>query len=159
CLNALGDITEEQLKIMRLAIIESIPRATLTDELENELTKEIYKSSSKINNYLSRIKLPEMKAFSLEKIDYYIDIIIKDYESVKENAYLIVPKINYNTDLNIEDSSSEEFLPDNTIEKDENSPDNCFEVVKYNTYEAYNSEKQYYTREDYTYDYDLLNAI
>ncbi|EPT2299544.1 hypothetical protein U4Z55_11755, partial [Escherichia coli] len=25
--------------------------------------------------------------------------------------------------------------------------------------EAYNSEKQYYTREDYTYDYDLLNAI
>ncbi|MCV4940316.1 hypothetical protein OFC17_36630, partial [Escherichia coli] len=75
-----------------LAIIESIPRATLTDELENELTKEIYKSSSKINNYLSRIKLPEMKAFSLEKIDYYIDIIIKDYESVKENAYLIVPK-------------------------------------------------------------------
>ncbi|HGU1341646.1 hypothetical protein NMT63_07470, partial [Escherichia coli] len=26
-------------------------------------------------------------------------------------------------------------------------------------YEAYNSEKQYYTREDYTYDYDLLNAI
>ncbi|ESD63283.1 hypothetical protein HMPREF1608_05019 [Escherichia coli 908525] len=159
CLNALGDITEEQLKIMRLAIIESIPRATLTDELENELTKEIYKSSSKINNYLNRIKLPEMKAFSLEKIDYYIDIIIKDYESVKENAYLIVPKINYNTDLNIEDSSSEEFLSDNTLEKDENSHDNCFEVVKYNTYEAYNSEKQYFTREDYTYDYDLLNAI
>ncbi|WP_249538099.1 hypothetical protein, partial [Escherichia coli] len=25
--------------------------------------------------------------------------------------------------------------------------------------EAYNSEKQYFTREDYTYDYDLLNAI
>ncbi|MDF7092476.1 hypothetical protein, partial [Escherichia coli] len=23
----------------------------------------------------------------------------------------------------------------------------------------YNSEKQYFTREDYTYDYDLLNAI
>ncbi|EKC9678282.1 TPA: YhaC family protein [Escherichia coli] len=159
CLNALGDITEEQLKIMRLAIIESIPRATLTDELENELTKEIYKSSSKINNYLNRIRLPEMKAFSSEKIDYYIDIIIKDYESVKGNAYLIDPKINYNTDLNIEDSSSEEFLPDNILEKDENSPDNCFEVVKYNTYEAYNSEKQYYTREDYTYDYDLLNAI
>lgn len=159
CLNALGDITEEQLKIMRLAIIESIPRATLTDELENELTKEIYKSSSKINNYLNRIRLPEMKAFSSEKIDYYIDIIIKDYESVKENAYLIDPKNNYNTDLNIEDSSSEEFLSDNTLEKDENSPDNCFEVVKYNTYEAYNSEKQYFTREDYTYDYDLLNAI
>ena len=159
CLNELGDITEEQLKIMRLAIIKSIPRATLTDKLENELTKEIYKSSSKINNYLNRIRLPEMKAFSSEKIDYYIDIIIKDYESVKGNAYLIDPKINYNTDLNIEDSSSEEFLPDNTLEKDENSPDNCFEVVKYNTYEAYNSEKQYYTREDYTYDYDLLNAI
>ncbi len=122
-------LPKEQLKIMRLAIIESIPRATLTDELENELTKEIYKSSSKINNYLNRIKLPEMKAFSLEKIDYYIDIIIKDYESVKENAYLIDPKINYNTDLNIEDSSSEEFLSDNTLEKDENSPDNCFEVV------------------------------
>ncbi|MGD3057412.1 YhaC family protein [Escherichia coli] len=150
CLNALGDITEEQLKIMRLAIIESIPRATLTDQLENELTKEIYKSSSKINNYLNRIKLPEMKGFSSEK---------KDYDIVKENAYLIVPKINYNTDLNIEDSSSEEFLSDNTLEKDENSHDNCFEVVKYNTYEAYNSEKQYFTREDYTYDYDLLNAI
>ncbi|HCL7401594.1 hypothetical protein NLO37_12350, partial [Escherichia coli] len=89
----------------------------------------------------------------------YIDIIIKDYESVKGNAYLIDPNINYNTDLNIEDSSSEEFLPDNTLEKDENSPDNGFEVVKYNTYEAYNSEKQYFTREDYTYDYDLLNAI
>ncbi|OKW29073.1 hypothetical protein AWP71_17965 [Escherichia coli] len=159
CLNELGDITEEQLKIMRFAIIKSIPRATLTDKLENELTKEIYKSSSKINNYLNRIKLPEMKGFSSEKIDYYIDIIIKDYESVKENAYLIDPKINYNTDLNIEDSSSEEFLSDNTLEKDENSPDNCFEVVKYNTYEAYNSENQYFTREDYTYNYDLLNAI
>ena len=33
-----------------------------------------------------------MKGFSSEKIDYYIDIIIKDYESVKENAYLIDPK-------------------------------------------------------------------
>ncbi|EFK4031643.1 hypothetical protein K3689_000241 [Escherichia coli] len=159
CLNELGDITEEQLKIMRFAIIKSIPRATLTDKLENELTKEIYKSSSKINNYLNRIKLPEMKGLSSEKIDYYIDIIIKDYESVKENAYLIDPKINYNTDLNIEDSSSEEFLSDNTLEKDENSPDNCFEVVKYNTYEAYNSENLYFTREEYTYDYDLLNAI
>ncbi len=38
CLNELGDITEEQLKIMRFAIIKSIPRATLTDKLENELT-------------------------------------------------------------------------------------------------------------------------
>ncbi|EON4887964.1 hypothetical protein ACLHF5_004681, partial [Shigella sonnei] len=64
CLNELGDITEEQLKIMRFAIIKSIPRATLTDKLENELTKEIYKSSSKINNCLNRIKLPEMKEFS-----------------------------------------------------------------------------------------------
>ncbi|HFE3313838.1 TPA: hypothetical protein ACF3IC_004642, partial [Escherichia coli] len=25
--------------------------------------------------------------------------------------------------------------------------------------EAYNSEELYFTREDYTYDYDLLNAI
>ncbi len=57
-----------------------------------------------------------MKGFSSEKIDYYIDIIIKDYESVKENAYLINPKINYNTDLNIEDSSSD--TSDNTLEKD-----------------------------------------
>src|SRR5699024_6476207 len=88
CLNELGDITEEQLKIMRFAIIESIPRATLTDQLENELTKEIYKSSSKINNYLNRIKLPEMIDFSSEKIHDYIDIIIEDYENIKENAYL-----------------------------------------------------------------------
>ncbi|OUG11609.1 hypothetical protein AZ048_001252, partial [Escherichia coli] len=36
CLNEPGDITEEQLKIMRFAIIKSIPRATLTDKLENE---------------------------------------------------------------------------------------------------------------------------
>lgn len=42
-MNEHGDITEEQLKIMRFAIIKSIPRATLTDKLENELTKEIYK--------------------------------------------------------------------------------------------------------------------
>ncbi|HGU1617817.1 TPA: hypothetical protein ACM7BK_004091, partial [Escherichia coli] len=27
------------------------------------------------------------------------------------------------------------------------------------THEAYNSEELYFTREDYTYDYDLLNAI
>ncbi|EOR0070784.1 hypothetical protein KYS02_RS22350, partial [Escherichia coli] len=26
-------------------------------------------------------------------------------------------------------------------------------------YEAYNSENQYFTRENYTYNYDLLNAI
>ena len=52
---------------MRFAIIKSIPRATLTDKLENELTKEIYKSSSKINNCLNRIKLPEMIDFSSEK--------------------------------------------------------------------------------------------
>lgn len=159
CLNELGDITEEQLKIMRFAIIKSIPRATLTDKLENELTKEIYKSSSKINNCLNRIKLPEMKEFSSEKIYDYIDIIIEDYENIKENAYLVDPKINYTIDLNIEDSSSEEFLFDNSLEKDENSSDNCFEVEKYNTYEAYNSENLYFTREEYTYDYDLLNAI
>ncbi len=55
--------------------------------------------------------------------------------------------------------SSEELLSDNTLEKNENSPDNGFEVGEYNTYEAYNSENQYFTREDYTYDYDLLNAI
>ncbi|HBV4804265.1 TPA: hypothetical protein MDZ55_004765, partial [Escherichia coli] len=157
CLNEPGDITEEQLKIMRFAIIKSIPRATLTDKLENELTKEIYKSSSKINNYLNRIKLPEMKGFSSEKIDYYIDIIIKDYESVKENAYLVVPQINYTMDLNIEDSSSEELLSNNSPEKDDNSSDNYFEVEKYNTHEAYNSEELYFTREDYTYDYDLGN--
>ncbi|MES3888078.1 hypothetical protein AADQ38_21735, partial [Escherichia coli] len=159
CLNEPGDITEEQLKIMRFAIIKSIPRATLTDKLENELTKEIYKSSSKIINCLNRIKLPEMKEFSSEKIYDYIDIIIEDYENLKETAYLVFPKINYTMDLNIEDSSSEELLSDNTLEKDENSPDNGFEVGEYNTYEAYNSEKQYFTREDYTYDYDLLNAI
>lgn len=159
CLNELGDITEEQLKIMRFAIIKSIPRATLTDKLENELTKEIYKSSSKINNCLNRIKLPEMKEFSSEKIYDYIDIIIEDYENIKENAYLVIPQINYTMDLNIEDSSSEEFLFDNGLEKDENSSDNCFEVEKYNAYEAYNSENLYFTSEEYTYDYDLLNAI
>ncbi|EEX8734383.1 YhaC family protein [Escherichia coli] len=159
CLNELGDITEEQLKIMRFAIIKSIPRATLTDKLENDLTKEIYKSSSKINNCLNRIKLPEMIDFSSEKIHNYIDIIIEDYENIKENAYLVIPQINYTMDLNIEDSSSEELFSDNTLEKDENSPDNGFEVGEYNTYEAYNSENQYFTRENYTYNYDLLNAI
>ncbi|HCN2798499.1 hypothetical protein I5133_22095, partial [Escherichia coli] len=119
----------------------------------------IYKSSSKIINCLNRIKLPEMKEFSSEKIYDYIDIIIEDYENIKENAYLVVPQINYTMDLNIEDSSSEEFLFDNGLEKDENSSDNCFEVEKYNAYEAYNSENLYFTREEYTYDYDLLNAI
>ena len=130
CLNEPGDITEEQLKIMRFAIIKSIPRATLTDKLENELTKEIYKSSSKINNCLNRIKLPEMIDFSSEKIHDYIDIIIEDYENIKENAYLVIPQINYTMDLNIEDSSSEELLSDNGIEKDDNSSDNYFEVEK-----------------------------
>lgn len=46
-------------------------------------------------------------------------------------------------DLNIEDSSSEELLSDNGIEKDDNSSDNYFEVEKYNTHEAYNSEELY----------------
>ncbi|AHA67251.1 uncharacterized protein yhaC [Shigella dysenteriae 1617] len=87
------------------------------------------------------------------------DIIIEDYENIKENAYLVIPQINYTMDLNIEDSSSEELLSDNTIEKDENSQGNGFEVGEYNTYEAYNSENQYFTREDYTYNYNLLNAI
>ncbi|ENT7535443.1 hypothetical protein ACE451_004765, partial [Shigella sonnei] len=67
-----------------------------------------------------------------KKIYDYIDIIIEDYENIKENAYLVDPKINYTIDLNIEDSSSEEFLFDNSLEKDENSSDNCFEVEKYN---------------------------
>ena len=62
-------------------------------------------------------------------------------------------------DLNIEDSSSEELLSDNGIEKDDNSSDNYFESKKYKLHEAYNSEELYFTREDYTYDYDLLNAI
>ncbi|EFW4207674.1 hypothetical protein E3228_16450, partial [Shigella flexneri] len=79
--------------------------------LENELTKEIYKSSSKINNCLNRIKLPEMKEFSSKKTYDYIDTIIEDYENIKENAYLVVPQINYTMDLNIEDSSSEELIP------------------------------------------------
>ena len=74
-------------------------------------------------------------------------------------AKIHVPYSNTGMDLNIEDSSSEELLSDNTLEKDENSPDNGFEVGEYNTYEAYNSENQYFTREDYTYNYDLLNAI
>ncbi|MCG6377407.1 hypothetical protein, partial [Vibrio fluvialis] len=59
-----------------------------------------------------------------KKIYDYIDIIIEDYENIKENAYLVDPKINYTIDLNIEDSSSEEFLFDNSLEKDENSSDN-----------------------------------
>lgn len=59
-----------------------------------------------------------MKEFSSEKIYDYIDIIIEDYENIKENAYLVVPQINYTMDLNIEDSSSEELLSDNTLEKD-----------------------------------------
>ncbi len=82
----------------------------------------------------------------------------KAFHDKCENKDLI-PQINYTMDLNIEDSSSEELLSDNTLEKDENSPDNGFEVGEYNTYEAYNSENQYFTREDYTYNYDLLNAI
>ncbi|EHL0031939.1 hypothetical protein EHJ47_004934, partial [Escherichia coli] len=37
CLNELGDLTEDQLKIMRYAIIKSIPTANITDKLEKEL--------------------------------------------------------------------------------------------------------------------------
>ena len=68
--------------------------------------------------------------FSSEKIHDYIYIIIEDYENIKENAYLVAPQINYTMDLNIEDSSSEELLSDNGIEKDDNSSDNYFEVEK-----------------------------
>ena len=143
CLNEPGDITEEQLKIMRFAIIKSIPRATLTDKLENELTKEISKSSSKINNCLNRIKLPEMIDLSSEKIHDYIDIIIEDYENIKENAYLVIPQINYTMDLNIEDSSSEELLSDNGIEKDDNSSDNYFEVEKNITHMKHITQRNY----------------
>ena len=31
--------------------------------------------------------------FSSEKIHDYIDIIIEDYENIKENAYLVIPKL------------------------------------------------------------------
>ena len=48
----------------------------------------------------------------------------KAIENIKENAYLVIPQINYTMDLNIEDSSSEEFLFDNGLEKDENSSGN-----------------------------------
>src|SRR5699024_11973053 len=119
----------------------------------NELTKEIYKSSSKINNCLNRIKLPEMIDLSSEKIHDYIYIIIEDYENIKENAYLVIPQINYTMDLNIEDSSSEERLSDNTLAKDENSPDNSFEVGAYNKYITYNSVIKYYIIENYKYKY------
>ncbi len=68
--------------------------------------------------------------FSSEKIHDYIDIIIEDYENIKENASIGRCQINYTMDLNIEDSSSEELLSDNGIEKDDNSSDNYFEVEK-----------------------------
>ena len=75
----------------------------------------------------------KMLILSIQKIitiHDYIDIIIEDYENIKENAYLVIPQINYTMDLNIEDSSSEELLSDNGIEKDDNSSDNYFEVEK-----------------------------
>lgn len=39
CLNELGDITEKQLKVMRFAIISSIPRANLTDKFRKWINK------------------------------------------------------------------------------------------------------------------------
>lgn len=75
---------------MRFVIIKFILRVIFIDKLENELIKEIYKSLSKIINCLNRIKLIEMKEFLLEKIYDYIDIIIEDYENIKENVYLVV---------------------------------------------------------------------
>lgn len=75
---------------MRFVIIKFILRVIFIDKLENELIKEIYKSLSKINNCLNRIKLLEMIDFLLEKIYDYIDIIIEDYENIKENVYLVI---------------------------------------------------------------------
>lgn len=75
---------------MRFVIIKFILRVIFIDKLENELIKEIYKSLLKIINCLNRIKLIEMKEFLLEKIYDYIDIIIEDYENIKENVYLVV---------------------------------------------------------------------
>lgn len=75
---------------MRFVIIKFILRVIFIDKLENELIKEIYKSLLKIINCLNRIKLLEMKEFLLEKIYDYIDIIIEDYENIKENVYLVV---------------------------------------------------------------------
>lgn len=75
---------------MRFVIIKFILRVIFIDKLENELIKEIYKSLLKINNCLNRIKLLEMIDFLLEKIYDYIDIIIEDYENIKENVYLVI---------------------------------------------------------------------
>lgn len=75
---------------MRFVIIKFISRVIFIDKLENELIKEIYKSLLKINNCLNRIKLLEMIDFLLEKIYDYIDIIIEDYENIKENVYLVI---------------------------------------------------------------------
>lgn len=130
CLNKPKNITKKQLKIIKFAIIKSIPKATLTNKLKNKLTKKIYKSSSKINNCLNKIKLPKIINFSSKKIHNYINIIIKNYKNIKKNAYLVIPQINYTINLNIKNSSSKKLLSNNSIKKNNNSPNNYFKVKK-----------------------------
>ena len=153
CLNELGDLTEDQLKIMRYAIIKSIPTANITDKLEKELTKSIYKNSSKINNYLSKIILPEMKNFSLEKAYDYIDKIIEEYDCVKKNDYQTDPEINYTVDYNLDYTNSNDLLSDNSLEKERDSVDNSFSDDEFSFNECR------FISKEYTYDYDLLNEI
>lgn len=153
CLNELGDLTEDQLKIMRYAIIKSIPTANITDKLEKELTKSIYKNSSKINNYLSKVKLPEMKNFSLEKAYDYIDKIIEEYDCVKKNDYQTDPEINYTVDYNLDYTNSNDLLSDNSLEEERDSVDNSFSDDEFSFNECR------FISKEYTYDYDLLNEI
>lgn len=153
CLNELGDLTEDQLKIMRYAIIKSIPTANITDRLEKELTKSIYKNSSKINNYLSKVKLPEMKNFSLEKAYDYIDKIIEEYDCVKKNDYQTDPEINYTIDYNLDYTNSNDLLSDNSLEEERDSVDNSFSDDEFSFNECR------FISKEYTYDYDLLNEI
>ncbi|EII4821707.1 hypothetical protein IGG09_002304 [Escherichia coli] len=153
CLNELGDLTEDQLKIMRYAIIKSIPTANITDKLEKELTKSIYKNSSTINNYLSKVKLPEMKNFSLEKAYDYIDKIIEEYDCVKKNDYQTDPEINYTVDYNLDYTNSNDLLSDNSLEEERDSVDNSFSDDEFSFNECR------FISKEYTYDYDLLNEI
>ncbi|MBZ8704033.1 hypothetical protein H5963_07010 [Escherichia coli] len=153
CLNELGDLTEDQLKIMRYAIIKSIPTANITDKLEKELTKSIYKNSSKINNYLSKVKLLEMKNFSLEKAYDYIDKIIEEYDCVKKNDYQTDPEINYTVDYNLDYTNSNDLLSDNSLEEERDSVDNSFSDDEFSFNECR------FISKEYTYDYDLLNEI